>query len=222
MSIKFLSKTGLGMMASIAIPIGYMISQHITWMGERNQKIRMGLKHAGFWGGLVGTVVMGHKTAFPLLRSGNNIAGLSVLALGAVLPIVGYEASRRIAKWAFPSPQTEEETGLAHKPIPADLISNQLGNVSEISGILPPAKQVSPLWNGQQIPPQMPTRGADAYTPSYGQPIYNTQAAAWPIITPAIPDTSYNPAVSVSPMLPMPGSFLTPYSSSPVMRPYGY
>lgn len=218
MSIKFFSKTGLGMMASIAIPIGYMISQHITWMGERNQKIRMGVKHAGFWGGLVGTIVMGHKTAFPLLRSGNNIAGLSVLALGAVLPIVGYEASRRIAKWAFPSPPTQEETGLAPKPIPADLISNQLGNINEISGILPSPKQVSPMWNG----PQVPARGVDVYTPSYGQPFYNTQTPAWPIITPAIPDTSYTPGPMLTPMLPMPGNFLNPFPASPMMRPYSY
>ena len=212
MSIRFLSKTGLGMMASIGIPIAYMISQHISWMGERNEKIRMGLKHAGFWGGLVGTIVMGHKTAFPLLRGGNNIAGLSVLALGAVLPIIGYEAARRIAKWAFPSPKGEVETGLAPNPIPADVISNQLGNVTETSGIMPRPSGMSSQWNGQQMP-------SDTYVPSYGPPHYG-YPSAWqaPIITPAVPDTTYM-ASPMLPVLPAPGSFLTP---SPVMRPYGY
>ena len=217
MSTPFLTKTGLGVIASLALPAGFMAYRQVAAMPERNEKMRGGLSRIGFWGGLAATATMGLKIAGPLFRSGQNLAALSVLAVATTLPVIGYETFKRIGNWAFPSTQPSEENGLAPQTIPEDLISNQVGNVTESGTPMQGPPQISPQWNGPQIPPQTPPQlyGPDAFTPSWG-PAYSPMAYNTGYTM--MPSAPYSDPMAS--LLPPPSSFLPTYGSMPMMRPY--
>lgn len=89
----------LGGKISVGIPILYMIATHISWEGDRNGKLRMALKHAGFWGGLWLTVAAFHNFAFPKKTFKQ---ALPIFLSVSVFPIAGYEVMRRVAARVFP------------------------------------------------------------------------------------------------------------------------
>ena len=229
MSVPLLNKTGLGIMASMALPVGYMAYRQVAGLPNREEKMRGGFKRVGFWGGLVATAMMGLKVAAPLFTSGKNLAGLCVLAVASTLPVVGYEAFKRIGNWFYPNAASNSanstESGLAPQAVPADIISNQIGNVTESGSVMPGGNRLSPQWNGQQVPPPMPTPSpydrvassygpyAPSYPPTYSQAAYTM---------PADPTYAYGQMPSGVPFLPPPSSFLPSYypSAYPMMRPY--
>lgn len=210
-----MNPTGLGVIASMALPVGYMAYRQVAAMPERNEKMRGGLARIGFWGGLAATAGMGLKIAAPLFKTGNNLAALSVLAVASTLPVIGYEALKRIGNWAFPSqPATETtEKGLAPQAIPQDLISNQMGNVTESGSPVHGAPQISPQWNGSQVwnGPQIPPP-----TPGYAQQAYYPTYPPMPVMAP----TTYGDPNASPFFLPPPSSFLPQHPTMPMMPLY--
>jgi hypothetical protein len=84
---------------SIAAPIVYMVISHIVWEKNRNAKLRMALKHGGFWAGMAGTVYMVHRYAF---RAKNPAKAIALFAVAPIFPVIGYEVMKRIGRKLFP------------------------------------------------------------------------------------------------------------------------
>ncbi len=93
--------------ASMALPVLVMIGLHMKWQDTFNGKMRMLLKHIGFWSGFAINGVLVHRVGF---RTKPFSKALPIFLGGATLPIIGYMASQPIARRFFPKTPLQTTT----------------------------------------------------------------------------------------------------------------
>ncbi len=149
MAIKY-SQRLLGNILSVVIPVGYMIATHLSWEGDRNGKLRMAIKHLGFWGGMAGTIFCSHRYGF---RAKSMAKALPIFIGSGTFPILGYEVFRRIAAKAFPHQTTSAPIAIPEIQLPQQR-SYQPKTFTEPT--LESPRKTAPLSNPVYPPPIVP------------------------------------------------------------------
>ena len=78
-----------------------MVFQHIQWMPTQEQKIKMAMKQAGFWGAMVASLLTVHNLAFWAPRRSVLQPLLAFIAAGAY-PVMGYLGMRKLGHMLYP------------------------------------------------------------------------------------------------------------------------
>lgn len=166
----------LGQALSIGIPIAYMEYKHLSWEPDLNGKLRMALKQFGFWGGIAGAIYLGHSKGF---RKKTLRQALPLFLGAGLLPIIGYEAMRRLAKRLFPKKSVNTpmpETSLPQQPSSSPSTIETLGSPS---GAFYTTEGSTPLQGVSYYAPS--TSGW--YYPRYSQPYtpYSSFTGGYPL-----------------------------------------
>ncbi|MCA9841943.1 MAG: hypothetical protein KC475_07445 [Cyanobacteria bacterium HKST-UBA03] len=102
-------------------------------------KARMALKHAGFWGGMTGTVVLGHRVAMWRFGTRQPVKAALTFAVGATLPMLGYWGGKRLARVWFPTPTEPVAKSLPVKQAPQpQTFPMPVGRRLDVSASVPP------------------------------------------------------------------------------------
>jgi hypothetical protein len=174
MAIKRIHRI-LGASLSLAIPVLYMVGAHINFEKTPRAKLRMILKHVGFWTGLAGTILVSHRFGF---RAKTPMGALPIFAAAGALPILGYEVMRRFVNIYFPKPP---------KPSPTQELLQSLLAAQEKSAMMsPPAQTVSSLPAVVAPSAQTPAYPTYAYPQSSAYGSYYSYPSA----------SAYNPYAS--------------------------
>lgn len=103
-------------LTSAAIPILVMVGMHLTWKDNLNARLRMGLKHVGFWTGMAGLLYTGHRIARKFLKTQPGKAWGLFLGT-SLLPLAGYFMARALGHKLFPkSPAEKASESQAQSP----------------------------------------------------------------------------------------------------------
>lgn len=97
-----------GGLLAVSFPVGWMISQHINWMQTKEQKIKMAMKHSGFWGGMVASLLTVHHLGFWAPRGRVLQPLLAFIAAGSY-PVLGYLGMVSLSRKLYPNPHKSVE-----------------------------------------------------------------------------------------------------------------
>lgn len=96
---------------TVAIPIGYIIEEHISWKKKKPDSLkRMIIQQTSFWLSAIGGLVLMHDTMFrrkPLSWKWPRYA------LSSLLMIAGFAGGEKIAKLLYPKPPKVEPSPTA-------------------------------------------------------------------------------------------------------------
>lgn len=100
----------------LMVPVAYMVWTHLSWVPDRNSRIRMGLKQLGFWGAFFGFSIPAVHLWSRRITTVWGRWGLYGAAMAA--PVLGYEGLRRVAKRFFPTgtPHSENKVSPVYPP----------------------------------------------------------------------------------------------------------
>ncbi len=128
-----LNPKNLGVFMALGTPMAFMVGSHIRWEPDFKSRMRMGMKQLGFWGGMLGSVVMLHRQY--IFKRGMSLQqGWPLLALASMFPIAGYYGMRWLAKQLFPK-QKAQGVIQAVAPMPAKPLDMPLLDVMSPSPI---------------------------------------------------------------------------------------
>ncbi len=99
-----------GMAAAAALPVAYIIKQHVSWESSPRAKKRMLAHHLGFWTSMAAGLVLLHRKVLRNRSAGALVRALYGVAAG-LLPVLGFEGGGRLALLLFPEAQASSSAG---------------------------------------------------------------------------------------------------------------
>ncbi len=104
----YLLKRVIGGILTMGLPVAFMEFEHIKWEPTVPEKIRIAMKHTGFWGGLGLAFYIMHSHQFISRFIATQSAWWKPMPVYiglASLPILGYLGMTQLGKWLLKSPQ---------------------------------------------------------------------------------------------------------------------
>ncbi|MBY0404842.1 MAG: hypothetical protein K2X66_13155 [Cyanobacteria bacterium] len=101
----------------VAIPVGFLIQEHVSWMSTLEGKKRMLTHQLIFWGTAAASLLMMHRTfSYKFIKNTTNPWLKKGLFLGVAsgLPILGFEGGGAISRKCFPEKKAFSEKNNFH------------------------------------------------------------------------------------------------------------
>jgi hypothetical protein len=90
-------------LASISIPVGYLVFKHVSWERASTSKKRMMVHQASFWGTMAAALVLMHKSFYLKPKSAfRGLKQLAYLGTASLLPILGFEGGAKLGRTFYP------------------------------------------------------------------------------------------------------------------------
>jgi hypothetical protein len=114
----------------VAIPVGFLIQEHVGWMSTPEGKKRMLTHQLIFWATAAISLMVMHRTfsykfvkntTTPWLKKG------LFLGIASGLPVLGFEGGGAISRKCFPEKNMLQSEGYNHSPKPNKYIPSYLG-----------------------------------------------------------------------------------------------
>lgn len=101
--VNLMRPVAWGMAAAAALPVGYVIKQHVDWESSPQSKKRMLVHQLAFWSALAIGLVLLHRKVLRNPTAGVLVRTLYGVAAG-IVPVLGFEGGGRLAMAIFPKP----------------------------------------------------------------------------------------------------------------------